>query len=74
MALNGIQQNKLDKLRAIIRKEILSCNSGATPNICQMTKTKKGYLQVEEVIIKRCLQNLSTPNTEIGLYESELAD
>lgn len=72
MALNGLQQQKLDKLRLAIKAELAKCKRGATPNICSQIKTAKGFAYVLNEVTKRCIIHRMTPYEVIGLYESEL--
>lgn len=72
--LSGIQQNKLDRIRQAIRAELLKCNQSATPILCNKVSTKKGYAEVEELVLKRCIAHRLTPAEIVGELESELAE
>lgn len=63
---------KLELLRAEIRKELLKCNTSATPKLCNMVSTKKGYAEAEKLVLQRCLTHILTPYEVVGELESEL--
>ncbi|TNE80826.1 MAG: hypothetical protein EP332_06300 [Bacteroidetes bacterium] len=74
MALNGTQQTKLNLLRKAILSELMNCNETANPNLCQRISTKKGYTEVEAIILARVLKRQENPSIIIGELESEFAE
>lgn len=71
--LNGTEENKLNILRTAVNRALNDCSSTATPNLCDMIRTKEGYANAEDMIITSCLQNKTTPYMAIPEIETELA-
>jgi DNA repair protein RadC len=63
--------DQLNTLRQAINKALANCLRMATPYVCSMAETEKGYITIEKQIIELCLAKQIAPAQAILLIESE---
>lgn len=63
--------NTENKVRLAIKKALDSCDSSATPHVCEKKQTIEGYKRLESLIINIMTKNNLSPSEAIGHIENE---
>jgi hypothetical protein len=67
--------DNLTKLRTAINTSLSNCLRSATPNVCGLAETANGYIQVESMIVRLCMEkgitnSLPLTQAEIAQYDT----
>ncbi len=65
-------QEVLDELKKLIKLELKDCDGNRWPKVCEMQSTEKGYLRIEEMIIRYVAQDQMPIGSAVALNEQEM--
>ncbi len=66
-------QEILDELKKLIKLELKDCDGSRWPHVCEMQSTEKGYLRIEEMIIRYVARERMPIGSAVALIEQEMS-